>query len=705
MSSKNSLSKSHNFSIAFEQMCSIVAIGKTKDVNETIKELILHCFVLLPKDQFSTPIDFANSIEGLFGLSIRQHEIDFCLQQLIESEIIQVSNSRNFIIRKEEKDFIKKRIDESYDLEIQVRDSWKGEIADFLETIDFGTLWGCLKQYLARAFQRHGIQTIALIDPAVEINHTYSSSLSGLLEEVVSNVISSENGSLVKKLISDFMATTGNHPDRATFISQLADGAFTYFSLTIDPEISKEFRKHLNPLILYLDTNFIYGILDLTINPLVAVSNELITAINKFSLPFELRSHKRTIEELSASIDYQETRLGGLNWSRNISRAASSSRNISGVEQRFHQKFLETGIDVHSFFAPFHHADEIIKSKNIIICSSSSERLQERSTLISEYTAYLESKGKYKPYQLIEHDMTLLDEVRQLRNESKSSLDAGALLITCDFSLYRFDWEYCKKSSSKPCTVLPNVFWQVLRPFVPTDNDFDRSFAETFAIPEFRIIGSHASEACSKMLSILAGYVGFPEETAARMLSNDILIENLQRVENDQQFQELIDLGIVKENTLLIEENRFIEAQYENVKQKNHQTDLELANARELAKQLKHQIEIATNNDEQNSKLIEIEQDKRTQAENDKRKYQFLLLLSLSILIAALLVFLAEVLFWPKFLWLQTHDNQLGLRICFDILLVIVPFILIIPQWRKISITFLGFTLFPTIIQIIDKPK
>src|SRR5688500_19917464 len=117
--------------------------------------------------------------------------------------------------------------------------------------------------------------------------------------------------------------------------------------------------------------------------------------------------------------------------------------------------------------------------------------------------------------------MTVLDVVRQKRTNAKSTLEAGALFITCDFFLYRFDWEDSKAKGIKPSTVLPNVLWQVLRPFVPSDVDFDRSFAETFALPEFRIFGSKASEACSKMLSILAGYKDLPEETATRMLSSD----------------------------------------------------------------------------------------------------------------------------------------------------------------------------------------
>ena len=53
------------------------------------------------------------------------------------------------------------------------------------------------------------------------------------------------------------------------------------------------------------------------------------------------------------------------------------------------------------------------------------------------------------------------------------------------------------------CTVLPDSFLQVIRPFISSNDDFDRSFEETFVIPEFRAMESKSQEARTKMLSYL----------------------------------------------------------------------------------------------------------------------------------------------------------------------------------------------------------
>ena len=128
--------------------------------------------------------------------------------------------------------------------------------------------------------------------------------------------------------------------------------------------------------------------------------------------------------------------------------------------------------------------------------------------------------------------------------------------MTCDNILFRFDWETSRREKRLPSTVLPNLFWQILRPFLPPDSDFERSFAQTFAIPEFRAIGDGGARACSKMLSLLTAYKDLPEETARRLVTNDLLIDKLRTLKSDEEFEAEIDSAIAAENVDLAEEKR-----------------------------------------------------------------------------------------------------------------------------------------------------
>jgi hypothetical protein len=131
--------------------------------------------------------------------------------------------------------------------------------------------------------------------------------------------------------------------------------------------------------------------------------------------------------------------------------------------------------------------------------------------------------------------------------------------------------------------VLPNVLWQILRPFVPSSPDFDRSFAETFAIPEFRTIGSGAARACSKMLGLLAAYKDFPEEIAARLLTNDLLIDRLRATRDDAQFQAQVESAIALENQTLSEERAALAKQVEALRGDRERIEKDLTEQKEAA--------------------------------------------------------------------------------------------------------------------------
>jgi len=106
-----------------------------------------------------------------------------------------------------------------------------------------------------------------------------------------------------------------------------------------------------------------------------------------------------------------------------------------------------------------------------------------------------------------------------------------------------------------PCAVLPNMLWQVLRPFVPSsDVSFSRSFAATFALPEFRTATSDAVTASTRLVGLLASFRDVPEDTARRILSNDLLIDQLRVAKTDEEFDEIVAAEFARENTLLVEE-------------------------------------------------------------------------------------------------------------------------------------------------------
>lgn len=346
--------------------------------------------------------------------------------------------------------------------------------------------------YLAKAFLRHGIQVAVFLDPSFELPREYTISLSNLLSEAVNSKFDSSHQSSARQAIAKFLATASNIQERAKFIAECADGASNYFSLAMPSEIASRLRENLQPLILFCDTNFLFGVLDLHDHSQVEVSNQLLHVISAHKLPFKLRYHEATFREMEATINYYADQLKGSRWPQSLSSAAITSQYVSGIELKYHQKNAENNIDVNSFLRPYKHLDILLKEKTIEVYKSASNRGTERDNLRGKYTDFLSTIRKDKPNEAVNHDVTVLECVRFLRSNAKTTLDAGSLFLTCDFTLYRFDIADSRDSKTYTSVVLPNVLWQVLRPFIPASQDFDRSFAETFALPEFRTIGSGA---------------------------------------------------------------------------------------------------------------------------------------------------------------------------------------------------------------------
>ena len=612
----------------------------------------------------------------------------------------------NYVLTTDSRTKIRARIDHASQLQERVKMQWLAEMVARVYDLNANLAWSALQDYLAKAFLRHGIQVAIFLDPSVKLPPEYATSLSTLLDKAVQSKFDAAHQESARHAISEFLASVGKNQDRAQYIADCADGAANYFSLAISPDVSVEFRKNLNPLVLFCDTNFLFGILDLHVHPLVEVSNHLMESITKHNLPLRLRYHETTLHELQSSITHYGTVLRKHAWPQSLSRAVLNSRCVSGIELKYHLKNAEAVIDVNSFLRPYHHIDVLLKERKIDIYRSPANRIEERATLQLEYEEFLKKVNKEKSPGQIDHDVTVLDCARSLRNNAKSTLDAGALVVTCDFTLYRFDSEASRRESTYTSVVLPNVLWQILRPFMPASQDFDRTFAETFAIPEFRSIGSGAAKACSKMLGLLAAYKDFPEETAAKLLSNDALIDQLRATQNDEQFQAQVESAIATENQVLLEERTAMVKQVETLQSEKDRSEKELEKQKQAAKVEATKAQEAIHAIEEEAKIIAVsKRNAEAQAKEISAKLSGIETAKISaevtakqaenralqtskiasIIVAILISLMFELIVhnvW-RWDWLLNHPNSYGLQGC--ICLVVSSCILGIwvKPWRK----------------------
>jgi len=672
-----------NFSLAFEQMC-FAAIASTSSPLDTLQQLILHCFVILPDEQFETDEQFAESLAVLFGIDFPPSQIQDALEALSVQKSITRPLGTNYTLDPNIRTALEDRIEQARALEERVQIQWFSELKEQYPGLDQNTAWKVLRSYAAKAFREHGIQAAALFDPSVAKSEEHRDSLANILNATLQDEFESDDEARnrTQNAITDFFASIGSSLDRATYVAQLADGAFNYFSLAVDPRSAQRFRENLSPLTVFLDTNFLFSILGLNTDPMNEVANELVRIIQENDFPFSLCYHEKTAQELQNTIAYYGDRLRGKRWPQHLSRAASKSAYLSGIELRYHQRNAQNAISAESFLKPLEHADVMLEQKGICLVKHEANRdLSERANLLEEYRQYLEDRNNPKHINTVQHDTIVLNFVYQQRLEALSSLDTGTILLTHDYYLYGFDKERNKSNGHSAAVVLPNQLLQVLRPFVPSSVNFDVSFAETFAIPEFRTAGSGASDAASKLLNIIAGYQGFPEETAEKLLSNDILIERLRDViKDDAKFTEQVDLAIAQENQALIEEKAALsqklnekEIEKSNTEQAKLESDSEAARYRQQAEEATAQAEKEKAEKEKAEKRAS---DAERKADQQARNF------------ALVISFLSTVAFFVavyglKWEWLLDHPNTYSLQALAGAAVFLAILGFWYPKWRN----------------------
>jgi len=288
-----------------------------------------------------------------------------------------------------------------------------------------------------------------------------------------------------------------------------------------------------------------------------------------------------------------------------------------------------------------------------------------------------------------------------------------------------FDWVTSQEQDRVACAVLPDIFLQVLLPFAPSSTDFDRSFEETFVIPEFRAIESKSGEARLKMLSYLTAYESLPEETASQLLSNDLLLEPLRPTENEQ-FHEYLESALQGQNASLLEEKAALEKQFERelaekealekrLEQERIEREKEKTRAdkaEQLLRQkekeltspkLKQKEDVGQSLEEINRERqareeaenrVKEEASARAKAERKAEIYAIIAAITMSLVLVGLF---QSLIYLPK--WF--HPHGLGLQLAVDALLILSTVGFFHPKWRKWCWGVGAFAILIVIIQLL----
>lgn len=541
---------------AFTQLCHHLSLTRNGKVQGAVDSLVLTVLAIDPEAGHGDANEVARALSSYFSVELPVGEVRKALETHLRAGRLQPSLSgAGLTLSATARADVEGRVAEAELLEDTVRREWALEVAASYPGLNEDALWRSLSSYLASVFRRNGALAVELLRPGSDGSSNASNGLPQLLRTALKRNGLDKTPDAASAVTLFFRTST---PARTRYVSQLLDGTFTFFALSVSDATAEFLRGQMPSTRLFLDTNVVLGILELHENPLQEATFELLAFIKQHKLPYRLYYHERTLKELLELVDSASRRLlAQPQFSPDLSRAvnqwADRTTLFSGIERRYHLLNAVQPLDPKVFLSKFQHMEELLADRGVRLYRESSPDLDvlTKGEYVAEFEHFLNKRGKKRPYLALDHDVVLWMSMQRQRQRASNALRTGALLLTNDYSLFDFDAKFLRsKDSSRVATaVLPQQLIQVLRPLVGTTADFDKRFVEVFAAPEFRTAQSDYEETASMVVSYLATYQNVSTETAVRVLSDEVLLAELRPGDQtDSQFRALIESAVFRDN-------------------------------------------------------------------------------------------------------------------------------------------------------------
>lgn len=592
--------KELEFEKLFSKLSHIKALSSDSKFDEIVENLVLFAIYNSPEIPIKNDNDIKKIILDYYGLNIKTSLIQPSIDKLLNSnKIVKNTNTKVLFLNEEIKSEIENKNIENSNIEAKVKENWFKEVItkyDSLNYEDLEELWKLLNLYLSSIFEKNGIQTLNFLNPSIvndDLDYRSNSN-------VLITTFKSSNEKLSLELYQETVNIFIQNADeiRAKYISQLADATFTSFALISDDETKKFLNGKFSEVKLFLDTNFIFGILDLHKNNEDSSAKEIIEELKKNNLPFKLIYHPETLNEFKRTFDSKSLLLKETKWTKEISKIALEINQLSPIEELYHKQNINNEIDPKLFLQKYDQVDKILSSLGLIEYQprwQSDEDKYEIERDVEEFQSFYEKNKnrKHKSFYNFKHDIVVLREVRSLNPKKTKFLDSKAFFLSSDYILGKFEKQYYKSDWEINFLVNPSVFLQLIRPFIENDYESNKKFIDTFSISDFRSFDIDYSTTTSKTLQILNdNYYDASYELKVKILRDQVLLDKLEKAESayDQKIS-LIDSYIVIENSKLVDENNFIKKQLEESNQLKDQLSSKKQKAETHIRDIKNENE------------------------------------------------------------------------------------------------------------------
>lgn len=353
---------------------------------------------------------------------------------------------------------------------------------------------------------------------------------------------------------------------------------------------------------LFIDTNFLFSILELHENPSNAAALGLIELIKNLNGKLNIKMYVTdpTLNEARAVLRGTIDTLNGSRITPNMAEAAG--RYVSGLSRKFFYEVNRSGTPLtpKQYFQPYiDNLVLILKAKGVEVFNEDISQLNTRQDVVDDIltqTDYEEKKWgeRAKAYKPLEHDIVLWHFIKDKRRVGVDSpLDAEYWIVTIDYRFLGFDdYKKSKEIVIVPICIHPTTLVQLLQFWIPRSQLLEDTLYSSLWLPfVFRDLDPQSENITIEIVKTLGRFenVGdLPKETIIGILVNEAL---RQRIKNETNVEKQIEL--VRE--ALIEQNLKARTQIDEEKNKNKEYEQELQKKETDITQLRNDLQTTRN--------------------------------------------------------------------------------------------------------------
>ena len=314
----------------------------------------------------------------------------------------------------------------------------------------------------------------------------------------------------------------------------------------------------------YVDTNFLFSLLELHENPSNAAARDLLDLLSqlKSNPKVTLCIVPTTIEEAKTSITAAKNRVSGIPAGRNFTEAALRTE-VSGMDAKFLSERLRCGgnLTAEDWFDPYlNDFVTLTRGKGVEFSDESQSSYAMRQDVLDDISQMMEFQkrldgSKRRSYGKVKHDMILWHLVNDKRPAYiESPIDSRDWILTVDYRLIGFDQYKQRKSGSKiPICLHPTSLIQLLQFWVPRTKEFEEAMLGGLRLPilfqKFDVEAERTSIRILKGLGRFEGRDDLSVETITNVIFNDGLRARIQteKTENGDEEISLIRDALIEE--------------------------------------------------------------------------------------------------------------------------------------------------------------